>query len=73
MIKIKVAELMGKYKMKQKDLARLTGLYPVTVAGLYHERINQIGFETLEKLCKAFDCQVGDILEYVPDDAGGES
>ena len=29
---------------------------------------NAIRFSTLEAICKALDCQPGDIIEYVPDE-----
>lgn len=27
-----------------------------------------VSFENLNKLCKLLDCQIGDILEYIPDE-----
>ena len=31
-------------------------------------KINAVRFSTLEAICKALDCQPGDLLEYIPDD-----
>ncbi|MCL5290648.1 MAG: helix-turn-helix transcriptional regulator [Firmicutes bacterium] len=68
MIRIKVSNLMGKYKMKNSDLAELSGIRPNTISELFYERIKRFDVEILNRLCKAFKCQVGDILEYIPDE-----
>ncbi|MHC4076574.1 MAG: helix-turn-helix domain-containing protein [Planctomycetota bacterium] len=35
---------------------------------IYHERTTKISFEVLAKICKALDCSVCDLLEYVPEE-----
>ena len=48
----------------------------LTLENLYNLKNNHskaVRFTTLEAICKALDCQPGDILEYVPDDAGKRS
>ena len=66
-IKIKISELLGRYKMTQKDLSIKTGIRPGTVSALYHEDIKRLDIEHLNKLCDVFNCQPGDLFEYVPD------
>jgi putative transcriptional regulator len=68
LIKINVSELLGKHKMNQKKLSELTGIRPNTISMLYHETIQRIDIDILNKLCKVFSCQVSDLLEYIPDD-----
>jgi putative transcriptional regulator len=68
MIRIKLCELMGKEKMTRKHLAELTGIRPNTIGDLYREDVRKIDFHTLNKLCQVFNCEVGDLLEYTPDD-----
>jgi len=68
MIKIKVSDLMGKHKMNRKTLAELSGIHPTTVRALYRETLTRIDLETLNRLCETFDCEISDILEYIPDD-----
>jgi putative transcriptional regulator len=63
-IKIKVSDLLGKYKMTQKELSDRTGIRPATISALYHETIKRIEIEHIEKLCEVFNCQPGDILSY---------
>ncbi|MGH1432730.1 MAG: helix-turn-helix transcriptional regulator [Neptuniibacter sp.] len=65
MIRCHLARLMGEKKMKVIDVARETGLHRNTVTLLYKETAQRIELDALEKLCKLFDCEVSDILEYV--------
>ena len=65
MIRCHLARLMGENKMKVIDVARETGLHRNTVTLLYKETAQRIELDALEKLCKLFDCEVSDILEYV--------
>lgn len=67
MINIKVAELMGKHKLSKKALSEITGIRPNTVSDLWYGRTKRLDLEHLNKLCEAFNCQPGDLFEYVPD------
>jgi putative transcriptional regulator len=58
---------MGAKRIKQRELARLTGLSVVTVGQIYNDKWKQIGRDTLSKLCLALNCSVSDLLEYSPD------
>lgn len=65
-IRVHLSRLMGERKERIADVARSTGLTRNTLSGLYHEQAARLDFETLEKLCKHFNCTVADLLEYVP-------
>lgn len=67
MVRIKVAELLGKHKMNRKQLSELTGIRPNTVSMLYDETIKRIDIDIINKLCKAFNCNIEDIFEYTED------
>lgn len=67
MIRIKVSELLGKHKMSRKNLSDITGIRPNTVSTLYDETIKRLDVDMINKLCKAFNCQISDLLEYIPD------
>jgi len=69
MIRCHLARLMGERKMKIVDVARETGLNRNTVTLLYKETAQRIDLEALEKLCLLFECEVGDLLEYVPQES----
>lgn len=51
-----------------RQLAEETGLAISTVNGLTTTRANRVDFNTLSALCRYFNVQPGDILEYVPDE-----
>ena len=65
MIKIKVSDLMGKHKLNAKQLSDITGIRPPTISALYHETSKRIDIDMMDALCKAFNCNVGDIFEFV--------
>lgn len=68
MIKIRLSDLLGKHKMTQKALAEMTGMRPATVSKMYYEEIKRIDVMHLNNICKAFNCEISELLEYIPDD-----
>ncbi len=67
MIKIKLSDLLGKHKMTQKALSEMTGIRPATISKMYYEEIKRIDVQQLNNICKAFDCEISDLLEFIPD------
>ncbi len=59
---------MGERKLKIIDVARGSGVPRHMVAKLYYETAKRIELETMDRLCRFFNCQVGDLFEYIPDD-----
>ena len=53
--------------MKKKDLQKLSGLAPASMAKL--SKGDTVTTETLEKICKALNCDISDIVEIVHDDS----
>lgn len=70
MIRCHLSTLMGRDKLRISEVARRTELNRSTVTALYKETTTRIDLPAIEKLCRLFDCQVGDLLEYVPDSDG---
>lgn len=66
MIRIHLSKLLGERKWTQKQLADITGIRPNTINQMYHEFIDRINVEHIDKICEAFECEVGDLIEYVP-------
>lgn len=66
MIKIKISEMLGKHKMTRKQLAELTGIRANTIGLMYDETIKRLDVEWLDKLCEVFECEINDIIEYIP-------
>lgn len=56
-------------KMSSRELAEKVGITEANISVLKTGKAKAIRFSTLEALCKALDCQPGDILEYEPDPA----
>lgn len=65
MIKIKLAELLGKHKMTRKKLAELIEVRPNSIGDLYNERVKKIDIDVLDKICEVFNCELNDVIEYI--------
>jgi putative transcriptional regulator len=59
--------MLAKRKCKSKQLAEAIGITEQNLSVLRSGRAKAIRFTTLDKICKALDCQPGDILEYAED------
>ena len=55
---------LAKRKMKSKDLADAVGISETNLSLLKQGRVKGVRFNTLDAICKALDCQPGDLLEY---------
>lgn len=60
--------MMGERKLKVMDVARETGLHRNTVTLLYKETATRVDLDAIEKMCRLFECEVGDLFELVPDE-----
>jgi putative transcriptional regulator len=65
MVRCHLSRLMGEHKLKVIDVARETGLHRNTITLLYKETAARVDMEAMDKLCKLFHCQVGDLFEYI--------
>lgn len=68
MIKIKLSELLGKHRITQKQLSVMTGIRPNTISDMYNEFSERINIIYLDKICEALECDISDLLEYIPND-----
>ena len=62
---VNVDVMLAKRKMQSKELAEILGITPANLSILKTGKAKGIRFETLEAICRALDCQPGDVLEYV--------
>lgn len=69
-IRCHLSRLMGERKLNIADVARETGLNRNTITLLYKETATRVDLDTVEKLCELFDCDVGELMEYVPQKEG---
>ena len=68
---LRLDRVMADRKMSLNELARRVGISNVNLSNIKTGKISAIRFSTLNGICKALDCQPGDILEYVPDGEEG--
>ena len=69
-IKINLDPVLLKKGISSKDLAMTIGITSANLSILKTGKARAIRFSTLNDICKALDCQPGDILEYIDDDTG---
>ena len=69
MIVVNLDVMMAKRRIGAGELAEMVGITPANLSILKNNKAKAVRFTTLEALCRALDCQPGDILEYTPDDA----
>jgi putative transcriptional regulator len=61
--------MMAKRKMSLGELSQRVDVTMANLSILKNNKAKAVRFSTLEAICAALDCQPGDILEYVPDEA----
>ena len=70
-INVNLDVMMAKRHIGAGELAEKIGITPANLSILKNNQAKAVRFTTLEALCRALDCQPGDILEYQPDAADG--
>lgn len=63
-IVINIDVMLAKRKMSVTELTEKVGITMANLSILKNGKARAIRFSTLEAICKALDCQPGDILEY---------
>ncbi|NLK39369.1 MAG: helix-turn-helix transcriptional regulator [Clostridiales bacterium] len=64
---VNIDVLLAKRKMSVTELSERIGITMTNISILKNGKAKAIRFSTLEAICKALDCQPGDILEYKSD------
>ncbi len=67
-IHVNLSVVMAKRRISSQELAETIGIAQANLSILKTGKAKAIRFSTLEALCKALDCQPGDILEYREDE-----
>jgi putative transcriptional regulator len=65
--------MMAKRKIGLMELAEKISITPANLSILKNNKAKAIRLSTLDEICKALDCQPGDILEYKEDEDGEEN
>ena len=57
--------MLAKRKMSSGELAERIGITPANLSILKTGKAKAVRFSTLDAICRALDCQPGDILEWI--------
>ncbi len=68
-IRVNLAVLLAERNVKSKDLAAAIGITEANLSLLRQGKVKGMRFDTLEAICRSLDCQPGDLLKYVEDEA----
>lgn len=68
-IKLHIDTLMKERGMTVTCLAKAIDISRANMSNLKTGKVKAIRFSTPEAICRELECQPGDIIEYVPDDA----
>ena len=74
MIEIKLQYMMWQRRVRSiLELSRLARVSRQTIDALYNraDKVKGIKFETLERLWRALDCRIEDLIQYMPDSHPG--
>ena len=63
-IVVDVDVMMARRKMSAGELAEAVGITPANLAVLKNGRAKAVRFSTLAALCRALECQPGDLLRW---------
>lgn len=61
---VNIDVMLAKRKMSVTELSEKVGITMANLSILKNGKAKAIRFSTMEAICKALDCQPGDILEY---------
>lgn len=64
--------MLAKRKMRLTELSERIGLTMANLSILKNGKAKAVRFSTLEAICRALDCQPGDLLEYRNEEDGPE-
>mgnify|MGYP002539842312 CR=1 FL=1 len=64
---LRLDRVMADRKMSLNDLSEKVGVSNVNLSKLKNGKVSAIRFSTLNAICKALNCQPGDVLEYTED------
>lgn len=63
--------VMARRKIGAGELAEKVGITPANLSILKNNKAKAVRFSTLEAICRALDCQPGDLLIYEKEDEDG--
>lgn len=74
MLRFKIKERMADMEFAEDrrvtigEVAEAAGIHRMTLSKLINQRGYNTGSENLDRLCAFFSCEIGDLVEYIPDE-----
>ncbi len=65
---VRLDRMMADRKMSLNELADKINMTNVNLSNLKTGKMKGIRFETINSICKALDCQPGDLFEYIDEE-----
>jgi putative transcriptional regulator len=72
MLRFKIKEMIAKKEFAEGrritigEVAKAAGIHRMTLSKMINQRGYNTGTENLDRLCAFFDCEIEDLVEYVP-------
>ena len=66
MIKCRLKVVLAENEMTQKELHEKTGIRPPTISAMANNTAKHYPTDVLDRICSVLNCDVGDLLVYVP-------
>lgn len=63
MIKCRLRVLLAEKEINQKELAKMTGIQPMTINKLYNNNIVRVPLDAIDKICDALQCDISDLFK----------
>ena len=74
MLRFKIKEMIAKKEFAEErritigEVAEAGGIHRMTLSKMINQKGYNTGTENLDRLCAYFKCQVGDLIEYIPEE-----
>lgn len=63
---IRLDRVMADRKISLNELSQKVGITTANLSNLKNEKVSAVKLSTMESICRALDCQPGDLFEYRP-------
>lgn len=70
MIKIKLRQLLWDKNVTAISVHRATGISQSIISEIIHNKRVNVGLDIINKLCIYLECDIKDLLEFIPEDKG---
>lgn len=68
MIRSRLRYMVALHDTTLKEVAAKTGIRPETLSHINNSKAKHLPVYVMDRLCELFDCQPGDLLEYIPNE-----